>query len=270
MKKDREEKSLQARIKKLLEDNNKALCTFEILERDIEVQTLLDDANRISIDRMRYNDHGKTHALIATMNGIKILRELRGSLKTTIETDGIGTFDDSEVAVVISCYLHDIGMVAGRPNHDMFSTIIAMSVMDRMLGSIYQEDSVLRTHIKSHVIHAIYCHDLTSSKPLTVEAAIVSVADATDMTEGRSRIPFSTGRIDIHTVSAKSITDVKIERGVKKPVAIIITMYDSPGIFQVQELLAKKIIESTILEDYTEIKVKVIPGENVIKEMDIL
>jgi metal-dependent HD superfamily phosphatase/phosphodiesterase len=86
-------------------------------------------------------------------------------------------------------------------------------------------------------------------KPLTVEAGIVRVADALDMEKGRARIPFQAGKVDIHSVSALSIEKVDIREGDKKPVTIEITMSNSAGIFQIDELLKPR-IENSGLRDY--------------------
>jgi len=40
---------------------------------------------------------------------------------------------------------------------------------------------------------------------VSVEAGIVEIADAIDMTEGRSRIPFEAGQVNIHSVSAQAV-----------------------------------------------------------------
>src|ERR687898_808181 len=52
---------------------------------------------------------------------------------------------------------------------------------------------------------------------LLVEAGVVRVADALDMAQGRSRIPFEAGQIGIHSLSAAAIDEVKIEAGDELP-----------------------------------------------------
>jgi metal-dependent HD superfamily phosphatase/phosphodiesterase len=82
-----------------------------------------------------------------------------------------------------------------------------------------------------------------------VEAGIVGIADALDMEAGRARIPFESGKIDIHAVSALSIEKVEIVEGGKKPITINITMSNSAGVFQIDELLKPR-IEISGLQDY--------------------
>jgi metal-dependent HD superfamily phosphatase/phosphodiesterase len=62
------------------------------------------------------------------------------------------------------------------------------------------------------VLQAITSHR-ESGHPLTLEAGIVRVADALDIEEGRSRIPFERGRVSIHSISAAAIDEVVISEG---------------------------------------------------------
>jgi metal-dependent HD superfamily phosphatase/phosphodiesterase len=80
----------------------------------------------------------------------------------------------------------------------------------------------------------------------TIEAGIIKVADALDMTQGRSRIPFEAGQTNIHSVSAMAIDSVALEEGETVPIRVVITMSNSAGIFQVDELLKRKLKNSTI------------------------
>jgi len=76
------------------------------------------------------------------------------------------------------------------------------------------------------------------------------------MTEGRSRIPFEQGKINIHSVSAQAVDSVNIIKGESKPVCIEINLANSAGIFQVDELLMNKLKTSNI-EEYIEVAVKI-------------
>src|SRR5918999_1433763 len=78
------------------------------------------------------------------------------------------------------------------------------------------------------------------------------LADALDMEQGRSRIPFERGRVSIHSLSAAAIEDVMISDGEERPIRIEIVMNDSSGIFQVDEVLKAKLSGSG-LEPYVEV-----------------
>ena len=69
------------------------------------------------------------------------------------------------------------------------------------------------------------------------------------MEEGRARIPFESGKIDIHAVSALSIEKVELMEGAEKPITIKITMSNSAGVFQIDELLKPR-IEKSGLQEY--------------------
>ena len=80
-----------------------------------------------------------------------------------------------------------------------------------------------------------------------------------DMAEGRSRIPFQAGKVNIHSVSASAIEQIKIEKGESKPIRIVVRMSNSAGIFQLDELLKDK-LEGSGLEPYVEVEA-MIKGE---------
>jgi metal-dependent HD superfamily phosphatase/phosphodiesterase len=79
------------------------------------------------------------------------------------------------------------------------------------------------------------------------------------MEQGRARIPFEAGKVDIHSVSALSIERVELQEGKEKPIIIKITMSNSAGVFQIDELLKPR-IENSGLQDYIHV-VAEITGE---------
>ncbi len=145
--------------------------------------------------------------------------------------------------------------------------MLAWKYVQKLLKPIYSEEE--RIILSSEVLHAIVSHEHTR-KPLTVEAGIVRIADALDMEQGRARIPFEAGKIDIHSVSALSIERVEIQEGKEKPVVIKITMSNSAGVFQIDELLKPR-IENSGLQDQIHV-VAEITGEKerkIIRKLEI-
>ena len=116
-----------------------------------------------------------------------------------------------------------------------------------MLASAYP-DPARRALVQSDILHAIISHR-KGGHPLTLEAGIVRVADALDMAKGRSRLPFERGAVNIHSVSAMAIEDVRIEEGTDKPIRVHIDLRNSAGIFQVDSLLKEK-LQGSGLEPY--------------------
>jgi metal-dependent HD superfamily phosphatase/phosphodiesterase len=113
--------------------------------------------------------------------------------------------------------------------------------------------------VRGHILHCIYSHEF-DIQDLTEEAALVGIADGTDMTKGRGRMAFDKGNVNIHTVSALSIEKVEIKQGEDVPIQILINMNNSAGVFQIQETLGKKIIGGP-LENYCEVIAVTKPDE---------
>jgi metal-dependent HD superfamily phosphatase/phosphodiesterase len=85
---------------------------------------------------------------------------------------------------------------------------------------------------------------------------VLRIADALDMAQGRSRIPFQAGSVSIHAVSAAAIEAVHIERGDEVPVTIRVDMTNSAGVFQVDQLLREK-LRGSGLEEYIQVEVHI-------------
>lgn len=238
-------------------DNNKLKHVINEVKKDVKLQTLWRCSNVMAIDRMGYTDHGPTHVKIVANSALKLLRILveKKVVPSVVKHYGMKN-EDAEVIVVLGSIFHDLGMTVTRNQHELFGALLALSFIEKYLQPIYSEED--RTIICSEVLHAIVSHE-DPNKPLTVEAGIVRVADALDMEEGRARIPFQAGKVDIHSVSALSIEKVSIQEGDKKPVTISITMSNSAGIFQIDELLKPR-IENSGLQNYIHV-VAEITGE---------
>jgi len=211
----------------------------------------------MAIDRLGYTDHGPTHVKIVANSALKLLRILASKevVPSIVKDYGMKN-EDAEVVVVLSSILHDLGIVFIRDRHELYSALLALEFIEKYLQPIYSEEE--RTIICSEVLHGIVSHE-DPNKPLTIEAGIVRIADALDMEEGRARIPFQAGKVDIHSVSALSIEKVEIQEGDEKPVTIRITMSNSAGIFQIDELLKPR-IENSGIQSYIHV-VAEITGE---------
>lgn len=216
----------------------------ERINQDEELLQLWRCANINSVDRMNYPDHGLVHIKIVANMALKLIRVLAGAnVEMSVTADYGLEADDAEVIVVLAAGLHDLGISVHRDNHEMYSIGLANLKAKELLDGLY--DIPQRTIMVSEILHAISAHHWEQSC-LTMEAGIVKVADALDMTRGRSRIPFEAGVTNIHSVSAAAVDRVRIAQGVEKPVRVEIIMSNSAGIFQVDELLKRKLSNSTI------------------------
>jgi metal-dependent HD superfamily phosphatase/phosphodiesterase len=227
--------------------NAKLQHVINKVKEDAKLQTFWKCANVMAIERMGYTDHGPTHVKIVANLALKLLRILAEKhLKPSIVKNYGMKTEDAEVVVVLGSIFHDLGMIVTRNDHEKYSALIALEFIDNCLTPIYVIEE--RAIITSEVLHAIVAHE-QPNKPLTIEAGIVGIADALDMEAGRARIPFEAGKIDIHAVSALSIEKIEIIEGLKKAITIKITMSNSAGVFQIDELLKPR-IEKSGLQKY--------------------
>ncbi|MCD6402735.1 MAG: HD domain-containing protein [Candidatus Aenigmarchaeota archaeon] len=240
-----------------IKGNRKLKKIVERINKDLEIQTLWKCANVTAIDRMGYSDHGPIHAKIVSNFALKILRLLmEAGIKPSVVEDYGMKNEDAEVVVVLASALHDVGMSVHRDYHNILSVPLAAPILDRILEGVYKGEE--KYIVRSEVLHAILTHH-KKARPLTIEAGVVRLADALDMEEGRARIPFQLGRVNIHSVSAIAIRKVEVEKGEEKPVLIKITMKNSSGIFQIDELLKNKLYNSGI-ESYVQV-IGIVEGE---------
>jgi hypothetical protein len=248
----KQRQTLVDRVRQNFKGNKVCRLAFDAMENDEELQMILEDANRMAIDRMGYSDHGHIHSLIVVKNAMQLLKALSKHLKPTIVQEETGTVDDAQLIVMMASYLHDIGMSVHRDEHHVFSVALATPIITRVLKKAYPDDARKQAHIRGHILHAMYSHE-KFIEPTTIEAGIVGIADALDMTKGRARIPFEAGSVNIHSASAMSIERVRIKSGKKKAVRIEVVMNNASGIFQIQELLEMKIRSAEKLLPYIEL-----------------
>jgi metal-dependent HD superfamily phosphatase/phosphodiesterase len=231
---------------------------------DYEVKVLTKMANNVTIGRLGFNDHGPVHSKIVTLNALKILDLLeKGKVVPTIVKEKWGTIEDSRAAIMVSAYLHDVGCTVSRKEHDKLGTSLGEPLARRMLESY---DSKKAIKLLPFVLEGILCH-LGNYPSTSVEGGIISVADGTDMTKGRSRIPFEIGKRDIHEYSTRAIDEVVIKKGKEKPVKIEVKMNSSAGVFQVEKVLLIKILSSAVKE-YLEVVSIIKDGEKIYHDID--
>jgi metal-dependent HD superfamily phosphatase/phosphodiesterase len=245
-------------------ENRKLERIIDLVKKDVELQTFWRCSNVTAINRMSYTDHGPTHAKIVANSALKLLRILikHGVVPSVVKDYNLAN-EDAEVIVVLASILHDLGMIVTRERHEEFSVTFAFHFLSRYLNEIYSEEEA--AVVCSEVLHAILTH-IPGHQVLTVEAGIVRIADALDMEQGRARIPFHIGKVDIHAVSAMAIEKVEIVEGTDKPVIIRIRMSNSAGIFQIDELLRARITGSD-LEKYIHVEAEIV-GEKERKIID--
>ena len=231
-------------------------------ERNPKLARLLDAANedvqlkawwyaaQAMADRLGMSDHSWVHVRIVLNIALRLYRLLRQQeVEPAMVTDHKMRAADAELVIAAACLLHDVGMSIHRADHEAFSLFMAADKVGTLLADVYDEPE--RSVVAAEAMHAIIGHR-RRGEPLTVEAGIVRVADALDMTHGRSRVPFERRRPNIHSLSAAAIDEVVLGPGEQRAVRIEVAMNNSSGLFQVDELLATKLRGSGI-EQHVEV-----------------
>jgi hypothetical protein len=227
-----------------------------------KLETLLEAANaddqlkawwhvgQVNAERLGMSDHSWVHIQVVLNIALRLFRLLnRRGVEPDMVTRHAMRAADAEVVIAAGCLMHDTGMSIHRTDHEAYSLFLAASKLPQLLEGAYEEPE--RSVVIAEALHTIIGHRRRGD-PFTVEAGIVRVADALDMAEGRSRVPFESGRPNIHSLSAAAIEEVRIEPGTDRAVRIEIRMNNSAGIFQVDELLATKLRDSGV-EDQIEV-----------------
>ncbi|RLC51177.1 MAG: phosphohydrolase [Candidatus Cloacimonadota bacterium] len=240
----------EEKIRKRLD--GRSLEVAEFIFSDPEIQALHEYANIVSIKRMGYNDHGPVHMRKAALNSILMFDLLtQAGIKLNLEKEGVGSAEDSKIAVIIAALLHDIGMTVSRDKHEFMSVTLAIPYVENLLEQFYHNDLNKKIILRSLIIECIFGHMATQAIQ-TLEAGLVLIGDGCDMEQGRSRITTMLSgkpRVgDIHKYSSTGIKKVHISPGNKKPIKIKVDMTESVGFFQIEEVLFPKIASSPVKE----------------------
>lgn len=218
----------------------------QVLEDDPEVVELLRVSNVMAVSRLKYNDHGIVHARIVAGASLELVDILysTGIEMTSIKDGTAKSMDEVKIIILLSSYLHDIGNAVHRVNHELLGTLIAKDVIDRILTRM-GFDRYRIVDMRQEILHNIYASDY-NIQCLSVECGIVKISDGLDMAEGRARIPYRLGKLDMHAISALSIRKVDIESSQdrRRPVNIVVYMNEIAGLFQLEAVLMPKIRSS--------------------------
>lgn len=257
-------KRAEREIEKIIDKHPKTKRVWKALKDDPFIRGLWEMSDYIIKTRMHYNAHGDSHAKIVAASVLKILDILvkKGIAIDTVHYD-IGDIDDAYLIVLTAALLHDIGNQVQRERHYDYSMILAIPILDQLLPEIHK-DAMKMAQIRGSILHCIGTH-MEEVKSYTLEASILKIADGTDIAKGRSRLDYDPESVNIHSVSASSISDVTISEGHERPVNITVQMTNSAGVFQVQEILYRK-LRAGVASEYIEIEAITIP-ESIAREM---
>jgi len=150
------------------------MVTLEHVKKDPEVQAYLSGGDEV-LAAMGYTEHGQRHASLVSNIARNILERLGFPSR------------EAELASVAG-YLHDIGNVVSRHDHEQVGALVAMRILDR-LGMPPSEIAM--------VVAAIGNHGEDVGEPVNNVAAALFLADKSDVHRSRVRNP-ELASFDIH------------------------------------------------------------------------
>ena len=241
------------RIRAPTRGNRRLEQLFDAVNGDPQVKAWWHVAG-INAARLGLTDHSWVHVQIVTNIALRLARLLfRRGIVPAMVSDHRMTERDAEVVIAAAALFHCVGMSIHRTDHEGYSLFLTADKLNGLLAGVYQEPE--RSVVVAEAMHAVISHR-SKGRPLTIEGAIVRVADALDMAKGRSRVEFEAGRLDIHSISAYAIDEVRISAGEEKAIRVEIEMSNSAGIFQVDEGLGAK-LRGTPLAEHVEVIAKI-------------
>lgn len=226
---------------------------------DEAYEACMEAANSLTVNRMGYSDHGMTHALITATNAMMIFHA--GLTLGWVPTFGKGiggraasmqgpkppsfSYSDSAVIVALGSLLHDCGNSIARERHWEWGIGVAQPLLARLLASAYPPDR--RQKMILNILEVVYTHD-QSVEAHSLEGSIVKIADGMDCETGRSRLPAEyLNPNSRHHRSAEAIDFVHLGPVAKdQPLRVWAELNNRAGIFQLEDVLAKKIDTSVL------------------------
>jgi len=150
------------------------MLTLAALRADAEVATYIGEADRV-LAVLGYTEHGAKHATVAAERARYILSAL-------------GYKERRAELAAVAGYLHDVGNVINRRNHEAYSALLARDILARRGMDVTE---ILQ------IMTAIGNHDEGSGEPVDAISAALALADKSDVRRDRVRNP-SMISFDIH------------------------------------------------------------------------
>ncbi len=150
------------------------LVTLDEVKRDPEVEAYIDKANEYT-GAIGYTEHGSRHANLTASIAYNTLKRL-------------GYPEREAQLASIAAYVHDMGNLVSRVNHEHTGANLANVILER-LGMEPLERAV--------VMGAIGNHEEKHGEPVSPVGAAVILADKSDVHRSRVRNPDPT-TFDIH------------------------------------------------------------------------
>ncbi len=186
------------------------IVTLETIKNYEEVKILVGKADD-ALGALGYTEHGYRHSALVAKVARQVLMELNGSSRE-VELAGIAG------------YLHDIGNVMGRREHDVAGAIISLRILQKLEMPLEEI---------ADIIAAIGNHDDVEGQLVNRVAAALILGDKSDVHRSRVRNPdFST--FDIHDRVNYAVQGSHLEIDREKRVVTLFLEIDT-SISQVME-----------------------------------
>src|SRR3954465_2547580 len=133
----------------------------------------------VNAARLGLTDHSWVHIQIVTNIALRLARLLfrRGVVPAMVTDHGMAE-RDAEVVIAAAALFHCVGMSIHRTDHESYSLFLTADKLNGLLAGVYPEPE--RSVVVAEAMHGVISHR-SSGKPLTIEGAIVRIADALDM-----------------------------------------------------------------------------------------
>jgi metal-dependent HD superfamily phosphatase/phosphodiesterase len=150
------------------------MITLKQVSKDPEVVALVAEADR-QLEVLGYTEHGPRHARLVAKNAKQVMLSL-------------GYSEEAAEPAAVAGYLHDVGNVVNRDQHERLSALLAREILLR-LGAGYEE--------AARVMAAIGNHHEEGGNPVSEISAALILADKADVHRSRVRNP-ELIKFDIH------------------------------------------------------------------------
>ena len=121
----------------LRKTTDKSKQAVEFLMANKPLEQLMGFCNVVSVERLGYNDHGRVHAKIVTLNSLKIMNLLQqAEIQPNIVKEKIGDLDDARLVITVAGFLHDLGMSITREGHEENSVRIGDPFIDKPFDAV--------------------------------------------------------------------------------------------------------------------------------------
>jgi uncharacterized protein len=221
--------------------NPRLQALAERINADEELRQLWRSANISAVDHLGLGDCGEVHVRIVANAGLKLLRLLRDAGHApAVVTHHRLTPDEAEVIVVLAAAVHDVGPavhtepgVAARA-----ALVLADRKFQELLAGIYPVRE--RAVLCAEALHAVVAQE-PHVECLTLEAGVLKLADALDLTKGRGRLPAEASRRLGAANAVPVVDEITIQRDTAPPVRVVLRLSRADELPAVEAVLQSKL-----------------------------